>query len=192
MTFAKGPARHVKILAFGDSLTAGYQLPPAQSYPKQLETLLKGEGYDVEIANAGVSGDTSAQALARVDWNLKQGPYEIVLLAIGANDGLRLQPVKGFRTNLETLVARFQKHGARVLLLGMRLPTNFDAGYRKAFEKVYADVAKAKKLTFLPFLLEGVATDQMLNLEDQIHPNAQGYAIVAKNVAGLVRPLLAK
>lgn len=182
----------MKILAFGDSLTAGYQLPPAQSYPKQLEALLKGEGYDVEIANAGVSGDTSAQALARVDWNLKQGSYEIVLLAIGANDGLRLQPVKNLEKNLDTLVTRFQKHGAKVLLLGMRLPTNFDAGYRKMFEKTYTNVAKARKLTFLPFLLEGVAADQKLNLEDQIHPNAEGYGVVAKNVAGLVRPLLRK
>lgn len=180
----------MKILAFGDSLTAGYQLPPAQAYPKQLETLLKGEGYDVEIANAGVSGDTSAQALARVDWNLKQGPYEIVLLAIGANDGLRLQSVAEFEKNLEKLVTRFQAAKAQVLLIGMKLPTNLSPDYRKSFEAVYPKVARKKKLNLMPFLLEGVATDQMLNLEDQIHPNAQGYAIVARNVAPRVKTML--
>ncbi|MBS1982601.1 MAG: arylesterase [Bdellovibrionales bacterium] len=181
-----------QILAFGDSLTAGYRLAPAESYPAQLEAKLKQSGYDVAITNAGVSGDTSAQALARVEWSLKQRHYDFVLLAIGANDGLRLAPVKAFEKNLRELVQRFQRAHVAVVLVGMRLPINFDAQYRQQFEGIYPRLAREAKLPFVPFLLENVAAHEDLNLEDQMHPNAKGYAVVVRNVMPVLVPLLNK
>ena len=188
---AKGPSKPVRILAFGDSLTAGYQLPPAQSYPAQLEKLLRAQGFTATVVNAGVSGDTTSQALNRTEWVLKQGPFDMVLLCLGANDGLRMTPVDVTEKNLRVLVRGFRKAGVKtVVLLGIRLPTNLDPNYRTRFERMYREIARGEKAPFLPFLLEGVATEQMLNLEDQIHPNAEGYKIVARNVMNLIAPLL--
>ena len=182
----------LRILAYGDSLTAGYGLDPADAYPAQLQTLLKADKLEVEVVNGGVSGDTSAQALRRVDWTYKRGPFDLVLLCIGANDGLRLLPLADFEKNLTALIDAFKKKNARVLLLGMRLPKNLDANYRATFEGIFLKVAKKQKIPFLPFLLEGVATDQMLNQEDQIHPNREGAQRVAKTVRAFLAPELRK
>lgn len=171
-----------KVLAFGDSLTAGYRLPAKDSYPAQLEQLLIKEGYKIQITNAGVSGDTSAQGLRRVDWALKQNKYDIVLLCLGANDGLRQLPIKDMEDNLVKIIDKFQASGAKVLLIGMQLPSNLFRNYRVEFEEAFKRVADKKKTPYLPFLLEGVAANLSLNLEDQIHPNAAGYALIAKNV----------
>ena len=185
--------KRIKILAYGDSLTAGFRLPPQEAYPKQLEALLQKEGYPVEIINGGVSGDTSAQALARLEWNLKKGgPFNFVLLEIGANDGLRMLSVAALEKNTEQMITRFKKDGAQVILLGMKLPLNTDAVYRHRFEKMYAELAKKHHLSLIPFFLEGIATRVDLNLDDGIHPTAKGYAIAAQNVAIHLKPMLKK
>lgn len=171
-----------KILAFGDSLTAGYRLAAKDSYPAQLEQILLSEGYKVSITNAGVSGDTSEQGLRRVEWALKQDKYDIVLLALGANDGLRQLPVNKMEDNLNQIVDKFQESGSKVLLLGMKLPPNLYRNYRIGFEEAFSKVATQQKIPFMDFLLEGVAANSSLNLEDQIHPNAEGYKVVASNV----------
>lgn len=171
-----------KVLAFGDSLTAGYRLPAKDSYPAQLEQLLTSNGYKISITNAGVSGDTSEQGLRRVDWALKQDKYDIVLLALGANDGLRQLPVDKMEENLNKMIEKFTSSGAKVLLLGMKLPPNLYRNYRVGFEEAFKRVAQKQKVPFMDFLLEGVAANSSLNLEDQIHPNAEGYKIVATNV----------
>lgn len=178
-------------MALGDSLTAGYGLPRDAAYPAQLEMLLIKEGYDVAIVNAGVSGETSTQTLGRLDWVLKRGgPYAIVLLGIGANDGLRAQPVKMIEANLEKLVDRLKSPTTKVLLLPMKLPTNLDAKYRAQFEALYPRVAKKKNIPLAAFLLENVAGDPELNLGDGIHPNAKGAKKVAENLIPSLKPLL--
>ena len=189
---AKDAPAPVKILAFGDSLTAGYKLAPNESYPAQLEALLRTKGYAVEVTNAGVSGDTSAQAVSRVSWNLSRTRYELVLLGLGANDGLRLQPLDRLEANLHKLIAEFRAHGAAIILLGMKLPLNLDAQYRRDFEALYPRIAKAEKVPLVPFQLEGIAAREALNLDDQVHPNAKGYAIMARNVAGPVEAQIKK
>lgn len=189
----KSVEANIKILAFGDSLTAGYKLDSAKSYPALLEKKLREGGFHVQIINAGVSGDTTDGALSRVDWSLKRGgPYQYVLLCMGANDGLRRMPISGMKKNLQSLVKKFKAHGARVVLIGVKMPSNLGEAYRNEFFNVYVDLAKKEKLEFVPFLLEGVALDPKLNMEDQIHPNSDGYAKVADNVLAVLRPLLAK
>lgn len=183
-------AHEVKILAFGDSLTAGYRLPASESYPAQLEQLLNKDGFKVHVTNAGVSGDTTDQALRRVEWSLKQGPYDFVLLCIGANDGLRQLSVKNMEENLTKIVEKFQAKGSKVILMGMQLPVNFSAEYRIGFESAFKRVAAKKSVPYLPFFLEGVAANPSLNLDDQIHPNKRGYEIIAKNVLKFIKPQL--
>jgi acyl-CoA thioesterase-1 len=187
---AKAKAKTLRILAFGDSLTAGYRLSPEEAYPAQLEKLLSSKGIPAEITNGGVSGETSNQGLRRVDWNLKKGPFDWVLLCLGANDGLRQLPVPQMEANLRGLIQRFQASGAKILLLGVRLPTNYDPQYRKDFEAVYPKLAKEFKVPFIPFILEGVALENKLNLEDQLHPNAEGQKKVAENISKKLVALL--
>ena len=182
----------LKILAFGDSLTAGYTLRPSEAYPAQLEVALKKVGFDVEVVNAGVSGDTTGQGLRRVEWNLKKGPFDYVLLCLGANDGLRQLSNKQTKDNLKKIIKEFKKAKVEVILLGMQLPTNFSPKYRSEFEKIYVDLASEEKLSFLKFILEGVAAKQMLNQEDQIHPNVDGYKIIAANISEFLIPIIKK
>jgi len=185
-------AREIKILAFGDSLTAGYQLAADAAYPKQLEKMLNEKKFTVKVVNAGVSGDTSAQGLKRVDWVLKSGPFDIILLCLGGNDGLRLLPVKDMKKNLELILDKFQKTKAQIVFIGMKVPTNSDPKYTKDFEAVFPGIAKKKKLIFVPFLLEGVAASELLNLDDQIHPNPKGHQIIAENLMKTILPLVKK
>lgn len=185
-------AKEVKILAFGDSLTAGYQLALSEAYPARLEQLLRDKKYAVKMTNAGVSGDTSGQALRRVDWVLKSDHFDIVLLCLGANDGLRLLPVDEMERNLLESIQKFEQAKVKVVLIGMKVPTNTDPRYQKEFEAVFPRIAKTKKLSFVPFLLEGIATTELLHLEDQIHPNAKGQVIMAQTVLKTLEPLVAK
>lgn len=185
----KGTA--VKVLAFGDSLTAGYRLPPAEAYPAQLEKLAKDQGFAMSITNGGVSGDTSGQGLRRLDWNLKAASYDWVLLCLGANDGLRQLPVAQMKSNLDAIIEQLKKKNIKILLIGMRLPLNFSAAYRGDFESVYAALAKKHSLPLVPFALDGVALQSQLTLDDQIHPNKDGQRRVAENVWKVFRAQLA-
>jgi acyl-CoA thioesterase-1 len=177
------------IVAFGDSLTAGYGVAPDQAYPALLEARLRAEGYRYRVINAGVSGDTTAGGLRRVDWTLRSRP-DIVLLELGANDALRGLDLGQVRSNLDAMIARFQAAGARVLLLGMRLPPNYGTPYAGEFERLYKDLADRRKIPLMPFFLEGVAAVARLNQPDGIHPTPEGYRIVVDRLWPHIRPLL--
>ncbi|MCZ6533993.1 MAG: arylesterase [SAR324 cluster bacterium] len=177
------------IVALGDSLTAGFGLLEEQSFPALLRERLRREGYPYRVVNAGVSGDTSAGGLARMDW-LLQHPVVIFIVALGANDGLRGVKPQAIRANLEGIVARARAADARVLLVGMELPSNYGRAYRAEFSGLFPALARRLELAFLPFLLEGVAARRDLNQADGIHPNAQGQAIVAENVWRVLEPML--
>ena len=177
------------IVAFGDSLTAGYGVPPEESYPALLGARLREAGYRFRVINAGVSGDTTAGGLRRVDWALRLKP-EIALVELGTNDALRGQDLAVTRANLDAIVAQFQTGGARVLLLGMRLPPNYGGRYAGAFEKMYADVARARKVPLMPFFLDGVGAVRSLNQSDGIHPTAEGYRVIVERLWPHLEPLL--
>jgi len=177
------------IVALGDSLTAGLGVAADEAYPARLEARLAREGYTYRVVNAGVSGDTTAGGLRRVDWVLRAKP-EIVIVALGANDGLRAQSPQAMRENLAAIVRRLQAAGARVLLAGMRLPPNYGAEYTKEFQTVFPDVARSTGAAFMPFLLDGVAADPRLNQPDGIHPTAAGQQVIADRLWPYLRPLL--
>lgn len=185
-----GAARAERVIvALGDSLTAGLGVAPDEAYPARLEERLRREGYAYRVINAGVSGDTSAGGLRRVDWVLRSQP-EIVIVALGANDGLRGQSPQAMRANLEAIVERLQRAGARVLLAGMRMPPNYGAEYTTQFEAVFPSVARSTKVALVPFLLDGVAADPRLNQPDGIHPTAAGYQLISDRLWPYLRPLL--
>ena len=179
------------ILAFGDSLTAGLGVPVEQSYPALLAQRLKAEGYGYRVVNAGISGDTTAGGLRRVDWALRLRP-DIVILELGANDALRGQDLAAVRANVEQLVARFQEGGARVLVAGMRLPPNYGPRYGGEFQRLFEEVARRRGAALMPFFLEGVAADPRLNQFDGLHPTAEGYRIVVDRLWPHLKPLLTR
>ena len=183
------PADAAIIVAFGDSLTAGLGLAPEDSYPSLLQNSLLEQGFPYRVINEGVSGDTSATALARVDTAASEHA-ELALVAIGANDGLRGLPIDEMEKNLREIMRRFQASGSRVALAGMRIPPNMGAEYVQDFEAVFPRVAQDMDIPLLPFLLEGVAADPNLNQDDGIHPNEEGARMVARLVADFVKPLL--
>jgi acyl-CoA thioesterase-1 len=177
------------ILALGDSLTEGYGVPPEQSWPARLQARLAESGYPHRVVNAGVSGDTSAGGLARMDWLMRQR-VDILIVALGANDGLRGLDPEATRTNLAAIIERSQARGATVVLAGMRMPYNVGEDYRRRYDSIFPDLAKRYRLTLIPFLLEGVATRRNLNLPDGIHPTGEGYGIVTENVWRVLEPVL--
>jgi len=177
------------IVAFGDSLTAGLGVPASQTYPALLEQRLEREGYNFRVINAGVSGDTTAGGVRRVDWALRLDP-EIVILELGVNDAMRGQKLAGIRANLDQMIARFQAAGARVLVAGMRLPPNYGDRYAEDFHRLYGEVARARKAALIPFFLDGVAAVPHLNQADGIHPTAEGYVIVVGRLWPYLVPLL--
>jgi len=179
------------IVAFGDSLTAGLGVDAGRTYPALLGERLKREGYDYRVVNAGVSGDTTAGGLRRVDWALRLKP-EIVILELGVNDALRGQKLTSVRANLDQLVSRFHAAGARVLVAGMRLPPNYGDRYAEDFHRLYGDVARARNAPLMPFFLDGVGAVAHLNQADGIHPTAEGYAIVVDRLWPFLVPLLRK
>ena len=178
-----------RIVFLGDSLTAGYGLLKEESVPSLIQARLRAGGYDYEVINAGVSGDTSAGGLSRLDWSL-EGDVRVMVVELGANDGLRGLPVAGMKRNLTEIITRARKRGIKVVLTGMEAPPNFGAAYTNEFRQVYRDLAREHDVTFIPFYLDGVAGIPALNIADGIHPNAEGSRIIESSVWRTLEPLL--
>lgn len=179
------------VVCLGDSLTEGYGVAPEDSYPSLLQRHFDAEGLEVNVVNAGVSGATSASAVSRLRWQLRGEP-DIVVVALGANDGLRGVEPASTRKNLQSLIGVAREAGVRVVLAGMKLPPNYGPDYLREFERIFPELAKENDLPLIPFLLEGVAADPALNLADGIHPNAEGYRVVVQNVLSTLAPLVAE
>ena len=178
-----------RVVFLGDSLTAGLGLPTDQSYPSLIGKKLTERGLDYEVVNAGVSGDTSAGGVRRLDWSL-QGDVRALVVALGANDGLRGLPTEEMKKNLTAVLDRAKERNIPVVLAGMEAPPNFGPDYTRAFRKVYADLAKEYDVRFVPFMLNGVAGNPTLNQGDGIHPNARGAQIVADVIWAELEPLM--
>jgi acyl-CoA thioesterase I len=179
-----------KIVVLGDSLTAGYGLLEMQAFPALLQKKLDVDGYQWEVVNAGISGDTSAAGLQRLDYTLAQGDVRILILELGANDGLRGLPVAEMKKNLGAIIEAAQQKRIAVLLAGMEAPPNFGPEYTVSFRQVYRDLARQYNVKFLPFLLDKVAGEASLNQADGIHPNVEGAKIVADTVWNVLRPMV--
>lgn len=185
-----GSSVPLRISVLGDSLTAGYGLPPEAAFPAQLEAALQQRGYQVEVFNAGVSGDTSAGGLARLDWLLADRP-NLVILELGANDALRgLAPLQT-EQNLHTILSRLKKHGVKTLLAGMKAPRNLGAEYYNKFDRIYPELARLHQIPFYPFFLAGVAGKPELNQADGMHPTAAGVEVIVQGILPLVEKSLA-
>jgi len=178
------------IVFFGDSLTAGYGLDPVHSFPSLIESKLQEEG-DYKVINAGLSGETSAGGLGRIDWILNQ-KVDVFILELGANDGLRGLPISSTRRNLQGIIDKVRKKspGVKIILAGMKVPPNMGADYAEQFDETFTKLAKENNIPLIPFLLDGVAGEEELNLADGIHPNIEGHKIVAENVLAVLEPLL--
>jgi len=185
------PAPPKNILFFGDSLTAGYGLSPEEAFPALMEKELNKTTPQVKVTNAGLSGETSAGGLSRIDWILRS-QVDIFVLELGANDGLRGLPLDQTRKNLQSIIDKVKAKypNVKLVLAGMMVPPNLGKEYTNEFKNIYPDLAKQNKGTLIPFLLEGVAGDEKLNLPDGIHPNVEGHKIVAKNLIRIIGPLL--
>lgn len=184
---ADGPA--ISIVALGDSLMAGYELPKGQSFPAVLQKKLRANGYSVTVTNAGVSGDTSADGLARLDWSVPDGT-NTVILELGANDALRGITPTATEENLDKIISRLKKRGIAVLLAGMLAPPNMGTDYTKAFDAIFPRLAKKYDLVFYPFFLDGVATKTPLLLSDGMHPNANGVTTMVDAFLPIAEKLL--
>jgi acyl-CoA thioesterase I len=180
-----------RIVVLGDSLTAGLGLPAERAYPALLGERLKEEGRNFQVVNAGVSGDTSAGGLSRLDWALS-GDVRILIVALGGNDALRGLPVDELKQNLSTIIERAQARHIAVVLAGMEAPPNFGRDYIVAFHKVYPTLASQYHVALVPFLLQGVAGIDRLNQRDGIHPTTEGARIVADNVWAVLQPIVDK
>jgi len=188
---AQNNARPVKLVAFGDSLTAGLGLPAASTFPAKLEAALRAKGFMVDVANAGVSGDTVADGLARLDWSIPEGT-DAVIVELGANDALRGLDPKLTRSGLDEIVKRLRQRHVAVLLAGMYAPRNLGPEYSAQFDPIYSDLAKAYDLALYPFFLDGVATDPKLNQPDGLHPTAAGVDIIVARILPTIEALLTK
>ncbi|MGE0590025.1 MAG: arylesterase [Cyclobacteriaceae bacterium] len=179
------------ILFFGDSITAGYGLSMEEAYPSHVEKALKDKGLEVKVVNAGLSGETSAGGLSRIDWVLRQ-QVDVFVLELGANDGLRGLPLSQTRSNLQSIIdkVKVKNPNVKIVLAGMMVPPNMGKEYTSEFRNIYPDLAKKNNATLIPFLLDGVAGDDKLNIADGIHPNVEGHKIVAGNVVRIIEPLL--
>lgn len=178
-----------RVAFLGDSLTAGYGLEAEQAFPAIVGQLLAGEAMPIHVLNAGVSGDTTAGGLRRIDWVLRQKP-DIVVIGLGGNDGLRALPPTESEENLRKIVQKSRDAGASVLLLGMLIPPNYGPEYVAQFREVYPRLAKELNVPLVPFLLEGVGGDPKLNLPDGIHPTAEGHQRIARTVLPYLKPLV--
>jgi len=181
-----------KIVAFGDSLTAGFGLAEPESYPYLLQQKLKAEGYNYEVVNAGVSGDTSLGGVERADWVLGQENVEVLILELGANDLLRAMPVAKMKSNLDQIIRKAKAKNVKVLLCGMLAPPTMGSDYSRDYINAFPDLADEHHVAFLPFLLDGIATKRELNQADGIHPNAEGTRLMTVNIYSALRPLLTK
>jgi len=185
------PSAPIRIVAFGDSLTAGFMLPPESSFPAQLERALKAKGYAVEIVNAGVSGDTTGAALERFDWAFGE-PTDAAIVELGANDALRGQSPGMARRNLDEILTLLGKKQVSVLVAGMTAPRNWGPAYVQEFESIFPDLARKHDALLYPFFLDGVALDASLNLQDGLHPNARGIATIVSRILPQVETLIAR
>ncbi|NBJ10304.1 arylesterase [Microvirga arsenatis] len=188
---AQAQGRPIRLVAFGDSLTAGYGLPQEAAFPVVLERALKARGHSVEIANAGVSGDTTSGGLDRLDWSVPDGT-DGVILELGANDMLRGLDPAGIRRNLEAIVERLKARNIPVMLAGMYATRNLGPDYIAKFDPIHQEIAKKHDLVLYPFFLDGVAGDRSLNLPDGIHPTAKGIEIIVGRILPTVESFLAR
>lgn len=179
----------VTLVAFGDSLSAGYMLPPGQSFPAQLQVALTAKGYKVTVVNAGVSGDTSASGLQRLDWSLQPG-VDGVILELGANDALRGLEPSLTKENLDKMISRIKAKGADILLAGMKAPGNWGPDYQATFDVIYPELASKHNASLYPFFLEGVIGEDGLTMDDGLHPTAKGIAELVKRILPDVEALL--
>lgn len=179
-----------KIVAFGDSLTAGFGLTENESYPYLLQQKLNADGYNYEVVNAGVSGDTSLGGLERVDWVLGMDNVKILILELGANDLLRGVPPAKMKNNLDAIIQKAKAKNIEVLLCGMLAPPTMGAQYQRDFTDAFPDLATKHKVKFVPFLLDNVALNKDLNQADGIHPNAEGEKIMTANIYQELKPML--
>ncbi|HKX84419.1 MAG TPA: arylesterase [Pyrinomonadaceae bacterium] len=184
-------ASRPKIIALGDSLTAGFGLTEKESYPYLLQQRLNDEGYNFEVVNAGVSGDTSLGGLERADWVLEQDGAQVLILELGANDLLRGLPVTRMKENLALIIKKAKSKKVKVLLCGMLAPPSMGSEYQRDFSNAFPDLADEMDIAYLPFLLEGVAMNKALNQADGIHPNPEGTRIMTDNIYRELKPLLA-
>ena len=183
------PWTQVAVLVLGDSLAAGYGLEEGESFPVQLEKRLQAAGYDVDVINAGVSGDTTAGGLARIEWTLADRP-EIVIVELGGNDALRGLNPELIHANLDKILTRLEEAECRIILAGMLAPRNLGPEYYTKFDRIYPDLAKQHDVLFYPFFLEGVATDHKLNQADGVHPNAAGVMRIVAGITPLITTAL--
>ena len=179
------------ILFFGDSLTAGYGLSPEEAFPALIEKKCIENGTPCKTVNAGLSGETSAGGLSRIEWILRQ-PIDVFVLELGANDGLRGLPLEQTKKNLQSIIdkVKAKNPNVKIVIAGMMVPPNMGPDYTSSFRKIFPELAKKNSATLIPFLLEDVAGLEELNLEDGIHPNQEGHRIVADNVYKILSPLL--
>jgi acyl-CoA thioesterase I len=183
------PAEAAKLLALGDSLTAGFGLPPEQGFTARLQAALKAKGSDVEVINAGISGDTTAGGLARLDWSLADHP-DFALVELGANDGLRGTDPKETASNLDQILARLQAAHVKVLLCGMKALHNWGPEYGQKFDAIYPELAMKYQVPLYPFFLDGVVLDPKLNQADMLHPNPAGVDIIVQRILPMVEALV--
>ncbi|HOD32744.1 MAG TPA: arylesterase [Holophaga sp.] len=189
MLATPAPAEAPRLVFLGDSLTAGYGLDAREAFPALIQERIKAKGWTWTVVNAGVSGDTTAGALRRLD-RIFRRKVDVLFVCLGANDGLRGLPPETSEGNLRAIVARGKREGAQVVVAGMRLPENYGPDYRARFEAMYARIARQERVPLLPFLLEDVALHPELNQNDGIHPNAEGTRRVAGRVWSTVAPIL--
>jgi acyl-CoA thioesterase I len=182
--------RSPRIIFLGDSLTAGLGLDIERSFPSVIGERLKQAGYNYSVVNAGVSGDTSAGGLRRLEWSLGEGDPKVLVVALGGNDGLRGLPPQQLESNLAAIIEAAQRRGLTVILAGMEAPPNFGADYTTAFRETYTKLAAKYQVRLVPFLLQGVAGDPALNQSDGIHPNERGARVVADTVWSVLEPAL--
>ncbi len=186
---APTPDARPVIVAFGDSLTAGFGLPPEQSYPTLLQRKLDEAGYGYRVVNAGISGDTTAGGVRRIDWAIEDN-VKFLILELGGNDALRGQPVSEMKKNLSTIIEAARARDITVILAGMEAPPNLGPEYQLEFRQAFRDLARKYRLPFIPFVLDGVGGNPELNQPDGIHPNAEGEKIMTENIWRVLEPLL--
>jgi acyl-CoA thioesterase-1 len=184
-----GAMAEIRILALGDSLTEGYGVEPEEAYPYLLEQLLKEEGLEVRVINGGFSGATSASAGTRLKWYFKMRP-QIMLLALGANDGLRGLDIENMKQNLAKAIQMAQERQIKVVMTGMQMPINYGETYIKAYQEAFFELAREYELPMVDFLLEGVGGIPEMNLRDGIHPNPEGHQVIARNVLKTLLPIV--
>ncbi len=180
----------LRIVALGDSLTAGFRLPPSAAFPVKLEKALRARGHAVQVANAGVSGDTTKGGLQRLEWAVPAGT-DLVIVELGANDALRGLPPEATKTNLDAIISQLKAKGATVLLAGMKSPRNWGEDYVASFEAIYPSLAQKHAVPLYPFFLEGIATRPDLNLDDGLHPNEQGVDKIVEGILPAVEQAIA-